>query len=59
MTWEALVLFQMQVEANTNCTRANPGVGTGRWTDRMRRAPGEKRENCANYCFAFHLLIIF
>lgn len=40
MTWEAVVLFQMQVEANTNCTQANPGVRTGRWTT----ACGEPRE---------------
>lgn len=25
MAWEALVLFQMQVETNTNCTSVNSG----------------------------------
>lgn len=25
MAWEALVLFQTQVETNTNCTSANSG----------------------------------
>lgn len=40
MTWEAEALFQMQVEANTNCTQAKPGVRTGRWTT----ACGEPRQ---------------